>query len=129
DEVNIAAGWVASGYVASDGRRFGSDNFFLGGESGKVGGEEEEAAPESFASAGGTQAEGTPDPLLYRHHRAGKFGYAIPLEDGRYEVMLGFIEPEPKTKVGERVFDVLANGKRVLQGFDVLKAAAGDHRQ
>jgi beta-galactosidase len=127
DGVHIAAGWVATGYVAADGRRFGSDNFFLGGTGSKVE-KEEEAAPESFAAAGGTRVAQTGDPQLYQHLRSGRFAYAIPLENGRYEVMLGFVEPDPKAGAGERVFDVVANGKPVLEGFDVLKAAGGQAR-
>ncbi len=127
DAVNIAAGWVATGYVSNDGRRFGSDNFFLGGkglivESGK---KEEKLGPESLAAAGATRAAGTRDPLLYRHYRSGTFAYAIPLENGRYEVTLGFVEPDLEATAGQRVFDVLANGKPVLEGFEVLKAAGG----
>jgi beta-galactosidase len=129
EEVNIAAGWVATGYVASDGRRFGSDNFFLGGTGKKVeSGKAEEAAPESFAAAGATQVAETRDPQLYRHFRSGTFAYDIPLENGRYEVMLGFAEPDPKIAAGERVFDVVANGKPVLEGFEVLEAADGKAR-
>jgi beta-galactosidase len=124
DEVNIAAGWVATGYVASDGRRFGSDNFFLGGRGMKIErGAAQPIGPESFAAAGATQFAGTRDPLLYQHLRAGRFGYEIPLENGRYEVMLGFVEPDVKTAAGSRVFDVVANGRRLLEGFDVIEAA------
>jgi len=127
DGVHIAAGWVATGCVASDGRRFGSDNFFLGG-TGKKLDKEEEAAPESFAAAGATRVAETRDPQLYRHFRSGKFAYDIPLDNGRYEVMLGFTEPDQKTGTGDRVFDVVANGKPVIEGFDVLKAADGKAR-
>jgi beta-galactosidase len=122
DEVNIAAGWVASGYVSSEGRRFGSDDFFLGGEARKSA-KQEEASPENFAAAGATRFAGTQDPLLYQHFRAGSFAYDIPLENGRYEVTLGFVEPDAKAAAGARVFDVAANGRRVLEGFDVVKAA------
>ena len=127
DGVHIAAGWIATGYVASDGRRFGSDDFFLGGEGRKVE-IEKEAAPESFASAGGTQVAGTQDPALYKHYRGGRFGYDIPLSNGRYEVTLGFAEPDERTAAGTRVFDVRANGAPVLEGFDVLAAAGGRHQ-
>jgi beta-galactosidase len=106
DGVHIA-GWVATGKVASGGRRFGSDNFFLGGRGEKVeSGKEEEIGPESLAAAGGTAVAGTRDPQLYQHFCSGKFAYDIPLENGRYAVTLGFVEPDPKTETGERVFSI-----------------------
>jgi beta-galactosidase len=124
--VHIAAGWVASGYVAGDGRRFGSDNFFLGGSGDKLQrGEAGEIGPENLAGAGATKFEGTQDPLLYQHYRSGSFGYGIPLENGSYEVTLGFVEPDAQVVAGERTFDVLAGGKPVLEGFDVLAATGG----
>jgi len=58
-----------------------------------------------------------------------EFAYAIPLDNGRYQVTLGFIEPDTGTASGGRVFTVLANGKPQLQGFDVLAAANGDHER
>lgn len=129
DGVHIAAGWVATGYVAEDGRRFGSDNFFLGGQGAKVQrGELGEIGPESLAGAGATQFRGTRDPLLYQHFRSGRFGYQIPLENGRYEVTLGFVEPDAQVAAGARVFDVLAGGQPVLESFDVLAASGGGHQ-
>jgi beta-galactosidase len=124
--VHIAAGWVASGYVTNDGRRFGSDNFFLGGSGEKIQrGDLGEVGPENLAGAGATQFEGTRDPLLYQHYRSGAFGYEIPLQNGRYDLTLGFVEPNAKAVAGERVFDVLAGGKPVLEGFDVRAATGG----
>ena len=130
DGVHIAAGRLATGYIAADGRRFGSDNFFLGGEGKKLEREKEtQMGPESLAGAGATRFAGTEDLLLYQHYRVGRFAYAIPLDNGRYQVTLGFIEPDTGTASGGRVFTVLANGKPQLQGFDVLAAANGDHER
>jgi beta-galactosidase len=124
--VDIAAGWVASGYVAANGQRFGSDDFFLGGEGRKVERQKQaDMGPENLAGAGATRFAGTRDILLYQHFRAGTFAYQIPLENARYEVTLGFVEPQASVAPGARVFDVLANGKPALQRFDVAAAAGG----
>ena len=46
---------------------------------------------------------------------------------GRYRVRLGFSAP-PGDKPGQRVFDVRANGKTVLAGFDIVKEAGAPDR-
>ena len=38
-------------------------------------------------------------------------------------MVLGFVEPKATTKVAERVFDVEANGTKVIAGLDVLREA------
>ena len=38
-------------------------------------------------------------------------------------MVLGFVEPKATTKVAERVFDVEANGTKVITGLDVLREA------
>ncbi len=44
-----------------------------------------------------------------------------------YTVRLHFLEPDD-VQAGERVFDVSLQGKRVLEGFDILTSAAGRNR-
>jgi beta-galactosidase len=115
-DVNIASGMLWTGHVASDGARFGSDAFFVGGTPGHVGsGDPEAGLPEGI--------EGTADPMLFKFFRAGEFRYEIPLDDGQYEVTLGFIEPDEEADAGERVFTVRANGAPLLEDFDVLEEA------
>ncbi|MGN6487282.1 MAG: glycoside hydrolase family 88 protein [Devosia sp.] len=123
-DVNIAAGRLASGLVDSTGAHFGSDNFFSGGNFGPSA--RETTAIDVFAQQGDdTQAQQIADGLLYLYYRLGTFSYEIPIADGHYEVTLGFIEPNTARQPGERVFDVIANGKTALDHFDVVKTAGG----
>jgi beta-galactosidase len=119
-DVNVAAGQIATGLRTSDGRRYGSDNFFTGGEGRKV-------VQRVFRAAGDvTPIRGLRAPAdeqLYATYRAGRFRYDIPLPNGDYRVVLGFVEPSATTKVAERVFDVEANGTKVITGLDVLREA------
>ncbi|MCA9017066.1 MAG: hypothetical protein KDA77_17170, partial [Planctomycetaceae bacterium] len=48
-------------------------------------------------------------------------------KERRYTVRLHFLEPD-ETRPGERVFDVSLQGKPVLEGLDVVKAAEGTNR-
>ena len=71
---------------------------------------------------------GTNDPELFQHERNGKdFSYALPVLPGKYQVRLKFAETAVRNK-GERVFDVLINGKKVLANFDILQEAGGPNK-
>lgn len=71
------------------------------------------------------------DQEMFAGHREGEFRYDIPLESGYYELRLYFAE----TVFGEgnpagggesiRYFDVLANGKLILDDLDILADAPG----
>ncbi len=68
---------------------------------------------------------GATDQELFQHERFGKdFSYTLPVLPGKYQVRLKFVETAVKNK-GERVFDVLINGKKALTGFDILQEAGG----
>jgi beta-galactosidase len=90
-----------SGYIAPDGTRYGSDNYFIGGE-------------------GRALKSNPPD----NSYRVGTFSYDLPVPDGEYLVTVRFIEPT-ETRRGRRVFDVLANGRVVLQAVDPFALAGG----
>jgi hypothetical protein len=49
------------------------------------------------------------------------------LKDGVYTVRLYFAEPEDK-QPGDRIFDVMLQDRKVLQGFDIAKEAGGSMR-
>ncbi|WP_337192826.1 glycoside hydrolase family 2 TIM barrel-domain containing protein [Alteraurantiacibacter buctensis] len=96
--------------------RFGSDNFFVGGSAGNMD-QTPRGRPPVPASIAGTSRRD-----IAATYRRGDFHYRLPLADGRYRVALTFVEPDKA--VGERVFDVLANGTPVLSAYDV-RARAG----
>jgi hypothetical protein len=73
----------------------------------------------------GRPIEAPKDPDLFKSERWGSdFSYVFPVPSGEYLVRLRFAETYLK-KPGERVFDVLINGKKVLKGFDILREAKG----
>jgi beta-galactosidase len=118
--IYLAAGQIATGLVSSDGHRYGSDNFFAGGDGTPL----ELDSP--YGTRFGTRVSNVPDQrdaALWAAVRHGRFGYRIPLENGRYRVRLGFLEPSKETRPGMRRFSVAANGVTVLSGLDVLVEA------
>jgi beta-galactosidase len=118
-DIHIAAGQLWSGYVSSQGIRFGSDDFFSGGLGDWLGsGDPDAGIPPTVRD--------TDDPQLYKYYRRGDFSYDIPLPDAQYEVTLGFVEPDRDTTTGERLFNVVANGRTVLENFDVLRSAGAN---
>ena len=113
---NIDCGALVAG--ASAERRFGSDMFFDGGKAEMISG------PQVFGRAPVTpKIAGTSSPEVVATYRVGAFAYRIPAGDGAHHVVLTFVEP--KLKAGERVFDVAANGQRVVANLDVAAAAGG----
>lgn len=101
-----------SGFAAVDGTRVGSDNWFEGG------------TPHRLDGDLAKRLGGVGDPRLRTGYREGRFGYAIPLPDGAWRVTLLFVDPRSAASTPRR-FDVLVNGTRVLQSFDVAAAAGG----
>jgi hypothetical protein len=73
----------------------------------------------------------TSDPLLYQNGRIGLAAYNIPLKPGTYEMKLYFVEPVygPGLETGggenSRVFDVVLNGKLLIDGLDIVSDAGG----
>lgn len=79
-------------------------------------------------SRGWNGISGTNDAELFQHERTGKdFSYTLPVLPGKYQVRLKFAETAMKAK-GERIFDVLINGKKVLADFDILQEAGGTNK-
>ncbi|MEL6869167.1 MAG: family 16 glycosylhydrolase [Pseudomonadota bacterium] len=74
--------------------------------------------------AGGTlgtldTVKGVQDPTLYQTYREGDVRVSKALPDGRYDVVLHFIEPND-IGGGERVFDAIINNERCIEELDVM---------
>ncbi len=106
-----------SSYLDRSGRIWGADRFFSGG---------------TVLFRTSERILRTLDPDIYRRSRIGEFRYDIPLAKGTYELHLHFAETgladfisAESSGEGQRVFRVLANGKLLLDAFDVVADAAG----
>lgn len=116
--LNIRVGHL-TGMTTSAGVRFGSDNFFTGGQASDL----RLAGRTRIAPSNVT---GTPDPELYASYRVGQFSYDLPLPEGRWTVTLHFFEPETDpAKAAARSIRVQVGGKDVLAGFNPAAAARG----
>jgi hypothetical protein len=69
---------------------------------------------------------GTSTPEIYQTNRWGSFSYVFTVQNGSRTVTLKFAEIAPVAP-GQRLFDVVINGIRVLQDFDVVAAAGGEN--
>lgn len=100
-------------YIAQDGRIFEAD--------------EENQYYTKRANTQGLNRpiQGTDDDEMYRRVRFGRtFGYYIPVTNGRYQVILHFVETfhqEPN----KRVFDVSAEGAVILDDYDIFSQVGG----
>ncbi|MHA6718848.1 glycoside hydrolase family 2 TIM barrel-domain containing protein [Sphingomonas sp. RS6] len=113
--VRIDAGAIVAAPAT---RRFGSDDFFEGGSAGTLNKPADYGKP--FVP---TLIANSQDPGVAATFREGIFAYHIPLRPGRYRVRLTFVEPT--LQMGARVFDVLANGRPIVQSLDIAGAAGG----
>jgi hypothetical protein len=117
EEVRILAG-STRGFVDHAGKLWNADAWFDGGTAVKGSTEHIWRAQNSY---------------FYRASRQGQFRYAIPLKKGIYELHLHFAEtvygPESNGTGGEgsRIMTVRANGKVLLNRFDIV-ADAGASR-
>jgi hypothetical protein len=103
--VNATAGAVTLG----DGRVFDAASGFTGGTP--------STTPIAIAS--------TTDDALYYTRRWGKdFSFARAVPNGTYVVRLHMADPS-FTATGKRVFDVFAEGTKVLADFDIVAATGG----
>lgn len=116
--LHVRAGHL-TGLTTSTGLRFGSDNFFTGGQV-------SELRLAGRTKVAPSNVTGTRDPELYASYRQGAFSYDLPLPDGRWTVTLHLFEPETDAaKAAARSITVLANGKPVLTGFNPALAGGG----
>jgi len=62
---------------------------------------------------------GTQDDTLYQTERYGDFSYAIPMENGSYDIVLKFAEIY-QDNPGNRIFDVEIEGERIIRDLDLI---------
>ena len=103
---------------AGDGKRFGSDTFFEDGTAQVIGGPGTRGRPPAPPSIAGTSS-----PEVAATYRTGSFTYRVPVADGPHSVVLTFVEPSLHS--GERIFDVFANGQKMVTNLDVAATAGG----
>jgi hypothetical protein len=111
--VNIRAGLNDPTFLDAGGSMWFGDRYFTGGQ--------------AFSRTGG-QILRTLDQSLYQTGRMGNFSYAVPLQQGVYELHLHFAEIFFSPAAGadtQRTFDVSINGATVLTRFDIAKDAGG----
>jgi hypothetical protein len=118
-DVLIMAGSTAKSYTDQVGHVWTADRFFDGGQSWSV----------RYRRILRTQ-----DPQLFLTARQGEdFGYEIPLQPGLYELRLYFSETfygDDNSEGGgesSRMFDVFANGEKILSDFDPLSDSGGSN--
>jgi fibronectin type 3 domain-containing protein len=75
-------------------------------------------------STGAYDVLGTTDDALYYTRRYGNFNYNLAMPDGAYKVNLYFADPV-YTQAGKRKFDVFAEGKQILDDFDIAANGGG----
>jgi len=117
DEVRIAVGSSASGYLDSRGGIWLGDQYFTGGDP--------VDRPERRILR-------TLDPVIYQNARLGNFRYDIPLKPGVYELHLHFAEiihneTQDSGTEADRRFDVDVNGKPLLIDFDISSDSPGSN--
>jgi beta-galactosidase len=114
--VNIDCGALVPG--AGNEKHFGSDTFFEGGTAKEI------SNPQAFGKAPvPVRIADTGTPEIASTYRSGSFTYRIPVTDGPHNVILTFVEPS--LHPGDRIFDVFANGQKVVTDLDVAAAAGG----
>lgn len=116
-EIRILAGSTVAKYVDRLGNTWTGDRFFNGGA--------------VFSTPPAYRIVGTRDAAIFQSRREGVFSYDIPLDPGAYELHLYFAE----TLFGEgniagggdtyRIFNILANGKPLAQGLDIIADTPG----
>lgn len=114
--LNIKVGSL-TGAVTADGQRYGSDNFFSGGDATPV-------VPFLIYNRQPKAVANTDVPELYQAYREGNFNYQLPLPNGQWQVTLLIMEPD-ESKASSRRFNVIANGDLVLNSFNPASEAGG----
>ena len=89
-------------YLGIDGTRYAAEESVTGGEIGTM-----------------ETVKGSQDAFLYESYREGDIRIARPIANGSYDVTFHFVEPRNYDR-DERIFDVFAEGQRVIEDLDVM---------
>jgi hypothetical protein len=99
-------------FTDSTGQVWAADKNFVGGA--------------TYLTGASTPIAGTVEDALYRTERWGQqFSYNVPVPNGTYAVTLHFAEIY-WTSANARVFDVLAEGVRVISSLDIWSAVGAN---
>ncbi|HTL30329.1 MAG TPA: SdrD B-like domain-containing protein [Tepidisphaeraceae bacterium] len=108
--LHISAGGLK--ITDSIGRTFVADSGFVGGQ--------------QVQSPVYDVANVTDDSLFSSYRSGSSFSYSKSIPSAHYSLWLEFAEPT-FTAAGQRTFDVSVEGKKVLDNFDIIAAAGGNH--
>jgi hypothetical protein len=111
----VDAGAAAS-TTDSAGRVFEKDRYFTGGAASSV--------VYDVTGIGDFGNPGSPDDAVFATYHSGReFSFRRPVANGHYALLLDFAEPAEGAAVGSRTFDVFAEGRQILDDYDIVKAA------
>ena len=112
--INTGVAWAVNvggqEYVGTDGITYQADSTLIDGKIGSI-----------------DIIKGSQDSVLFKTYREGEIAIEQPLNNGLYEIMFKFAEPED-IPVGDRVFDVYVQNKLVIADLDVRLARDGKHQ-
>jgi len=97
-------------YLGVDGINYQADSTLLKGDVGEI-----------------ENVKGSQDSFLYQSYKSGDLSFKKPLENGVYDIIFKFAEPE-ETPVGTRIFDVFAQQQLVIDDLDIKLARDGKHK-
>ncbi len=110
DSVVLAVNVGGEKFSGLDGHDYIADDVNIGGQVGFV-----------------ETMKGSQDSLLYKSYRVGDISIKQPVDNGLYDIIFKFTEPQD-IEIGDRVFDVLAENKVVINDLDVRLARDGNPR-
>lgn len=119
-EVRFIAGYHGKPYQDRQGRVWGPDAYYNGGQ--------------SIVIPDPRVVQAQPDPGFLRTKRQGKFHYDIPLRNGTYELHLLFAETDYGSgnpaggAESDRLFNISINGRVAITNFDAIAEAGAANR-
>ncbi len=95
-------------HTAIDGVHYVADDMIIGGEPGSI-----------------AEVIGAQDSVIYQSYRMGDIKIRHLIANGVYDITFEFAEPE-NVSVGERVFDLVVQGQKVIEALDIRLARGGN---